>query len=196
MLITMLDRLRQGERLWDHQRRTPPFARQHTLSIGPHQDAPIAVPAIAEPVQLALLGASDCGGHGSLDQVLVQGAGGTGDDEATIPVLDQAAPALSFVRLVNCPLFFCTNDQNSSISTWFKCRSLASTCVRVSACLAARFSHSLMVSYLCPVISSAARKLPRRITITRACATSLAGVFNRYIGVPCVSPKYVLQLRH
>ncbi len=109
MLITMLDRLRQGERLWDHQRRTPPFARQHTLSIGPHQDAPIAVPAIAEPVQLALLGAGDCGGHGSLDQVLVQEAGGTGDDEATVPVLDQAAPALSFVRLVNCP--HCHSDR-------------------------------------------------------------------------------------
>src|SRR5260370_26155986 len=132
MRITMLDRLRQGERLWDHQRRTPPFARQHALSIGPHQDAPIAVPAIAEPVQLALLGAGDCGGHGSLDQGLVQGAGGTGDDEAAVPVLHQAAPALSFGRLVNFPLFFCTNDQNSSSSTRVKSRSLACTCVTSS----------------------------------------------------------------
>jgi len=39
-----------------------------------------------------------------------------------------------------------------------------------------------MVSYLWPVISSAPRKLPRRITITSACATSTAGVFNPYMG--------------
>ena len=49
--------------------------------------------------------------------------------------------------------------------------------------------HPLIVSYLCPVISSAARKLPRRITINSAWATSQASVFNPYIGVPCVSPK-------
>jgi len=53
----------------------------------------------------------------------------------------------------------------------------------------ARLSHTLIVSYLCPVISSAARKLPRRITINKACATSEAFVFRPYMGVPCVSPK-------
>jgi hypothetical protein len=39
-------------------------------------------------------------------------------------------------------------------------------------------SHTLLVSYVCPVISSAARKLPRRITINKDCATSTAGVFS------------------
>jgi hypothetical protein len=53
-----------------------------------------------------------------------------------------------------------------------------------------------MVSYLCLVISSAPRKLPRRIRIKSALATSSAGVFNPYIGVPCVCPKKVWHVRH
>src|SRR5207248_11218382 len=56
----------------------------------------------------------------------------------TAAVLDHAAPALSFVGLLRGPLFFCTNDQNSSISTWLRCRSLASTSVMATAWLAAR----------------------------------------------------------
>src|SRR6266849_4604313 len=195
VLIAMLDGLHQGERLWDDPRWASAFAGQLPLAIGSHQDAPIAAPPIAEPVQLALLSPLDGGSHRLFDQVLAQRTGRAGDHEATLPILDQASPALPFVRLAGCSVFFCTNDQNSSISTWLKCRSLASTCVRASAWVAARFSHTLMVSYLWPVISSAPRKLPRRITINRACATSAAGVFNPYIGVPCVSPKYVLQLR-
>ena len=162
---------------------------QLPLAIGSDEDALIAVPSITEPTQRALVGSLHGGGHGLLDEILVQRAGGAGDHEATVAVLDQAAPALSFVRLASCALFFCTNDQNSSISTWLRCRSLANTCVNASAWAAARLSHSLIVSYLCPVISSAARKLPRRITINSACATSAAGVFSLYIGVPCVSPK-------
>ena len=117
MLIAMLDSLRQGERLWDDQRRAPPLAGAHRLSIGSQQDAPIALPAIAEPAEGTLVGPLDRGAHRVLDQILVQGAGGAGDHEATVPILHQASPAFSFVRLVSCPLFFCTNDQNSSIST-------------------------------------------------------------------------------
>src|SRR6266566_9380412 len=195
MLIGMLDGLRQGQRLWDDQPWTSPLARAHWLSIGPYQDALVAMPAITEPAERALVGPLDGAAHRLLKQVLTQGTGGAGDHEATVPVLHQAAPALPFVRLGSCALFFCTNDQNSSISTWFSCRSLASTCVRAAAWVAARFSHTLIVSYLCPVISSAARKLPRRITINRACATSAAGVFRPYMGIPCVSPKYLLQVR-
>src|SRR6266576_1204332 len=191
----MLDRLCQTERLGDDQTRTPPFARTHRLAVGPLQDAAIAMPAITEPAQGALLRALERGRDGSLDQILTHGAGGAGDHEASVAVLDQAAPPFSFVRLLRCSLFFCTNDQNSSISTWLRCRSLANTCVSTSAWAAARLSHTPIVSYVCPVISSAARKLPRRITINSACATSAAGVFSPYIGVPCVSPKEVLQLR-
>jgi hypothetical protein len=138
MLITMLDRLRQGDPLWDNQAGTPALARQYPLAIGPLQDTAIAMPARASPAQGALVGALDRAAYGSLDQVLVQGTGAAGDDEATVSILYQATPAFSLVRLASCPLFFCTNDQNSSISTWLRCRSLASTCVRASAWAAAR----------------------------------------------------------
>src|SRR5258708_5698899 len=91
-------------------------------------------------------------------------------------------------------VFFCTNDQNSSISTWLRCRSLANTCVSASAWAAARLSHTLIVSYLCPVISSAARKLPRRITINSASAPTAPAVFTPYTALPCVSPNTVFHL--
>ncbi len=40
MLITMLDRLGQADRLWNHRRGTPPFARQDWPAIGPHEGTP------------------------------------------------------------------------------------------------------------------------------------------------------------
>jgi hypothetical protein len=113
----MLDCLCQGQRLWDQQWRTPPFASVPRLPIGTLQDTPIALPAITEPVQLALVRALDSRPHGLLNQLFAQGASRVADDKATVAILDQAAPPLSFVRLLSCPLFFCTNDQNSSIST-------------------------------------------------------------------------------
>src|SRR5207248_11395679 len=67
VLITMLDGFRQGDRLWDDPRRTSPFARRHRLSIGPHEDVLVAVPAIAEPVQLALVGTLNRDAHRLLD---------------------------------------------------------------------------------------------------------------------------------
>ncbi len=70
VLIAMLDGLRQGDRLWDDPRRMPPFARPHPLAIGSHEDTPIAVPPIAEPVQLAMVSPLDRDGHRLLDQVL------------------------------------------------------------------------------------------------------------------------------
>ncbi len=54
-LITMLDRLRQTERLGDDQTRTPPFARAQRLAVGPLQDAAIAMPARTPPAQGARL---------------------------------------------------------------------------------------------------------------------------------------------
>ena len=117
MLITMFDRLRQSERLWNHQPGTPPFTRQDRPAIGSLQDAAIAVPAITEPMQFTLVSPLNAGGHRLLDELLAQRASGAGDHEASVAVLDQAAPAFSFVRLLRCALFFCTNDQNSSIST-------------------------------------------------------------------------------
>src|SRR5260221_6286338 len=117
MLIAMLDRLGQRHRRRDHPRGAPAFARQPALAIGSDEDALVAVPAITEPVQLALMGPLDRGGHCLLDQVFAQWTGGAGNHEATVPILDQASPAFSAVLLPICALFFCTNDQNSSIST-------------------------------------------------------------------------------
>ena len=196
MLIPMFDGLRQGDPLWDNQAGAPTFARQHPLAIGPHEDAPIAVPAITEPGEGTLVVSLHGDRYCLLDQVVVQLAGGTGHHKATGSVLHKAPPAFSLIWLAGCTVFSARTRHYSSISTWLRCRSLASTCVRAAAWVAARFSQQLIVSYLCPVISSAARRLPRRITINRARATSAAGVFSPFIGVPCVSPKYVLQLRH
>src|SRR6202035_518227 len=155
MLITMLDRLRQRDRLWNHQAGTSPFARGDRFAVGPLQNAAIAMPAITPPMQFTPVSPLDRGGHRLLDQLLAQRASGTGDHEATLPILHQTSPALPLVGLAGYALFFWTNDQTSSISTWRRCRSLASTCVMAAAWLAARLSHSPIVSYLCPVISSA-----------------------------------------
>src|SRR5258707_13906102 len=107
MRITMFDRLRQGERFCNDQPRTPPFARQHRLAIGTQQEAPVALPAITEPAERALVGACDRAGHGSLDQVLAGRAGGAGGEVAAPPVLNPTDPPVSFVRLLRCSLFFC-----------------------------------------------------------------------------------------
>ena len=117
MLITMLDGLCQADALGDDQARTPSFACQHSLAIGPLQDAPIAVPARASPGEGTVVRSLNGGGHGLLDQVFAQRPSGTGDHEATLPILHQASPPFPLVRLAGYALFFCTNDQNSSIST-------------------------------------------------------------------------------
>src|SRR5947209_20091570 len=98
----------------------------------------LALPSRTLPAERALVGPCQRGGHGSLDQILAQRTSRAGDDEATVPILSQATPAFSFVWLLSCPLVFWTNDQNSSISTWLRCSSLASTCVKASAWAAAR----------------------------------------------------------
>ncbi len=117
MLIAMLDRLRQHHGRRNDPYRTPPFPCQPAAAIGPHQHAPIAVPSITEPRERPLVGSLHGGGHRLLDEILTQRAGSPGHHEATAPILDEAFPAFSFVRLPNCAVFFCTNDQNSSIST-------------------------------------------------------------------------------
>lgn len=117
MLIAMLDGLLQRRGCRDHPCRTSPFACQGALAIRPHENAPIAVPSITEPTQGALVGSLHGSGHRLLDEILVQRAGGAGNHEATVPILHEASPAFSLIRLASCPLFFCTNDQNSSIST-------------------------------------------------------------------------------
>ncbi|GAC1553923.1 MAG: hypothetical protein NVS2B2_06590 [Ktedonobacteraceae bacterium] len=70
MRITMFDRLRQAQRVWHHQSRTPPLARHHRLARRLHQDVLLALPAITEPAEGTLVRALDRAGHGSLDQAL------------------------------------------------------------------------------------------------------------------------------
>src|SRR5438270_10818444 len=106
----MLDRFRQRHRRRNHPRRSAARAGHLPLARGSGEDTLLAMPAITEPVQLALMGPLDRHGHGLLDQILAQRATGAGHDEATVPVLDQASPAFSLVMLTSCPLFFWTTD--------------------------------------------------------------------------------------
>ena len=59
MLIAMLNRLRQRDRRRDYPCRASALACQLPLAIGSDEDALVAVPAIAEPVQFALMGPLD-----------------------------------------------------------------------------------------------------------------------------------------
>src|SRR5947209_18135955 len=112
------------------------------LPIDVRQNVGIPLPAITVPgeraVVRALCGRLDRAGN----QVLADGTAGAGDDKATVSVEDEASPAFSLVGLLSSAVFFCTNDQNSSISTWERRRSLVSTCVRASACCAARLRQT------------------------------------------------------
>lgn len=116
-LITMRDRVRHTERLWDHQTRASPVPCQHWLAGGSLQETARAMPSLAEPAEGALLRPLDGAAHRVLDQLLTQRASGAGDHDATVAVLDQAAPVLSFVWVLRCSLFWRTHDQNASMST-------------------------------------------------------------------------------
>ena len=110
-----------------------------------------------------------------IHQVLIPPATGVRNDKAALPLLDHAAPSISSLRWVlwgELPILLWTKDQNSSISSSESLRSCTNTSVSASACSAARESQRPMVSYLWPVISSAALRLPRRITISSERPTS------------------------
>ena len=111
-----------------------------------------------------------CYGEGdrSLDEIVADASCGTGGDEAAGAILDEASPAFTGISFVGGSVFLRTKDQNSSISTVERWRSCVKIFVKASACSPARRSHWPIVSYLWPVISSAARRLPRRITTRSA----------------------------
>lgn len=118
MLIMMLNRLRQRHGVGNHQLAPSPSAMTRLgLAIGMLQDARIVLPAITVPGKWAMVGSSNCRVHRLTDQVLTEGTAGVSGHEATVAILDHATPAFSCIRLLLCPFFFCTNDQNSSIST-------------------------------------------------------------------------------
>ncbi len=87
------------------------------LPIDVRQNLGISLPAIAVPGERAVMGTLCRPLHRACNQSLADGAAGTGNDEATVAVLHEAAPAFSFISLLSSAVFFCTNDQNSSIST-------------------------------------------------------------------------------
>jgi len=91
---------------------------------------------------------------------------------------------------------FLTKDHKAATSTRLRCNSWTRTCVRASACRATARSPRRMVSSLWPVISSAALRLPRRITTRQVRAISLGSVRKRCIGVPQVGPKERWQTQH
>src|SRR5258708_40077322 len=153
-------------------------------------------PAIDAPVQGAAMGARDGERHRSLNEFVAEAPGGAGGNEAAGAILHEASEAGAGMRCVGSTVCLRTKDQTSSISTVERCRSCVRMAVKASACSLARRSHAPIVSYVWPVISSAARRLPRRITTNSAWATSATAVWRRYIGVPSVSPKEAPHLRH
>jgi hypothetical protein len=133
--------------------------------------------------------ACDSEGHRSFDEVITDTSSGTGGDETAGAVLHKASLACAGIGFVRFP-FFRTNDQNSSISTVEGCMQILCEDGCQGFLVLARtpqpFANCLI---LVPRNLFCARKLPRRITINSAWATSAAGVCGRYIVVPAVSPK-------
>ena len=184
-LMTMLDRLRQPHPGREHQGRTPPLSRRLRVPIDltnrPSIDRPsITDPGHAPPARCALAGLR----HHLRRDLILRRPKAPRHHKTSRPVLAQtsptrAHPALRGVWISSLRTLFLTNDQKASTSTSLRCRSWTKTSVRASACWAAIRSHRPMVSYLWPVISSAALKLPRCITTSRVCATSATQAIHR-----------------
>src|SRR5215210_3368312 len=196
VLITVLDGLGQRQAVWHPERWAAPPPGRHRPPIGAGEHRRIGAPAVAAPGEWPAPGS----GLGLPDRCLRQGllapAAGVGDDEAADAVLDQAAPAIADIRRVTRPdvlVLLLTNDQNSSTSTTESPRSRTSAASSAPVCRAASRSQWAIVSYLCPDTSSAARRLPRRMTTSKARPISAGGVRRRYSGVPCVSPNQAPQ---
>src|SRR5260370_16975855 len=106
MLIAMRDRLGQRPRRRNHPRGAPAFARQPALAIGSHENALIALPAITEPMQFALVGPFDGARHRLLDQPLAHWSGSVGNHESTFPILYEPSPRFPSVMPASSAVFF------------------------------------------------------------------------------------------
>jgi len=154
-----------------HQRRTSSCAPPVRITIDATDSLGICPLPIAYPRHSLL-------SVGALrNNFILCGPKAPGDDKSAGTVLTYASPALAFGSL------FLTNDQKASTSTWLRLRSWTRAWVIASACLAAILSHLEIVSYLWPVISSAALRLPRRMSTRSERAISEGGVRRRYIAV-------------
>ncbi len=199
---SFFDRLGKADILARHQGRTPPSAGRSGIPIHPANSLEIARSSVTEPSHASLVtGALACQAHHIRCHLVFRRSKGPSHHESTGPFLAQTSPPWAHFACLACPccnictLFF-TKDQKASTSTWLNCSSWTNTSVMASACLDAKRSQRPMLSYLWPVISSAALKLPRRMTISRDRATSATGVRKRYIGVPKVAPKDRPHPRH
>lgn len=168
MLIAMLDGLCQAHVCRHHQWGTSAMPGAQRLARSSFENRGIAPPAIAAPAQRMALRACYGEGDRSLDEIVADASSGTGSNEATGATLGEASPAFTGINVVGGSVFLRTKDQNSSIPTVERCRSFVKMVVKVSACSPARRIHWPIVSYLWLVISSAARRLPRRITTRSA----------------------------
>src|SRR6266508_972400 len=193
--LALLDRLDQADAGRGPQRWPP--APPRPLRVAVHQRdglgvdrPPVAHPRHARPIRCPL----PRRGHDRRRGGLLAGAAAPGHDEPGGAVLAQAAPAWPHPgrrggASARARALLLTKDQNASTSTAVRCRSCTSAAVSASAWAAAARSQRPSVSYLWPVIASAALRRPRRITPSRLRATSAAGVRSRYSGGPSVGPK-------
>ena len=181
--VTLLDSLGQTYPRGRHQRRTSPSACPEGVTINATYCLRVSPLPIAYPMHPRLsMGALACLKHDLWNNFILCGPKAPGDDKSAGTVLTYASPALARA-------LFLTNDQKASTSTWLRLRSWTRASVIASACLAAILSHLEIVSYLWPVISSAALRLPRRMSTRSERAISEGGVRRRYIAVPNVGPK-------
>src|SRR5579884_292627 len=199
---TLLDRLGQAQPGRAQQAGPAAAAGALGIPIDAGEQAAVDAAAIADPGHAPPPGRALAGQpHHGRGGRLLSGPAGPGNHEATGAVHAHTAPACAHPRrtgrgpLLNWPTLLCTKDQKASTSTSVSWRSCTKACVSAAAWSPARRSQVPIVSYLWPVISSAAVKLPRRITTSRLRATSAAGVCNRYRGVPTVAPNVRSQPR-
>lgn len=180
---TPLDSLSKTYSRGRHQRRTSSCAPPVRITIDATDSLGICPLPIAYPRHSLLsVGALACLKDDLWNNFILCGPKAPGDDKSAGTVLTYASPALARA-------LFLTNDQKASTSTWLRLRSWTRAWVIASACLAAILSHLEIVSYLWPVISSAALRLPRRMSTRSERAISEGGVRRRYIAVPNVGPK-------
>ena len=168
--MTTLDRLRQPHPGREHQGRTPPLSRRLRVTIDPTNRPSIDWPSItdpghAPPARCALAGLRhppSARPHPPKTHVTTK--------RVARSWLKNAGPPHPPRRLDLQPFDKRPVSIHLDLALWTR------TSV---ACWAAIRSHRPMVSYLWPVISSAALKLPRRITTSRVRATSATQAIHR-----------------
>src|SRR5215210_7198472 len=139
-LVTVLDRLGEGEPLGHSQGRAPNPTRPHGSAVGAPDRLRVGLPAVGAPSHRLSSRAGMDLRDSLIHQVLIPPATGVRNDKAALPLLDHAAPSISSLRWVlwgELPSLLWTKDQNSSISSSESSRSSTNTSVSASACSAA-----------------------------------------------------------